>query len=265
VLPGGRLTFGILLIGGLFWLLWWHARNNATLRDNLLPQIDPKEQTYSLGRWQMAFWFTLVFSSFVFLFLLTWDYNTISDQALALMGISGGTALAAIAVDVVKDSPADAVNRGLQALGLNSYDDVVRLRQEITDREAALAASQAKLDALSKNGALSREQQRQSDQLKQDILKLNTEILGRQGILRTFEDKTRPFRTQGWFRDLTSDSNGIAIHRLQVFCWTWVLGGVYLVGVYRDVAMPEFSAQLLALMAISGAGYVGFKYPEKNN
>ena len=49
---------------------------------------------------------------------------------------------------------------------------------------------------------------------------------------------------------------------LQVFCWTCVLGAVFLFGVYRNLAMPNFSNTLLALMAISSAGYVGFKYPE---
>ncbi len=58
---------------------------------------------------------------------------------------------------------------------------------------------------------------------------------------------------------------GTAIHRLQVFCWTIVLGGVFIIGVYRNLAMPEFGGTLLALMGISGAGYVGFKIPENNN
>src|SRR6202011_5722259 len=102
----------------------------------------------SLARWQMAFWFVLVFCSFIFLYIITWDYNTISQQALTLMGISGGTALAAAAVDVAKDSPADAVNRGLRALGLTNYDDVVRVRQEITDREVALSRAEKQLATL---------------------------------------------------------------------------------------------------------------------
>src|SRR5205823_805288 len=140
-----RLAIATLLIAGILWLVWWRARLDATLRDNLLPQIESRRQTYSLARWQMGFWFTLIFCSFVFLFLLTWDYNTIGAQALMLMGISGGTALAAVAVDVAKDSPADCVNRGLRALGLNSYDDVVRVRQEIADREGALALAQEHL------------------------------------------------------------------------------------------------------------------------
>jgi hypothetical protein len=265
VLPPYRFTIGVLLIGGLIWLLWWRARIDPTLRDNLLPQIEPKFQTYSLARWQMAFWFSLIFGSFVFLFLLTWDYNTIGSQALSLMGISGGTALAAVAVDVAKDSPSDAVNRGLRALGLNSYDDVIRVKQEITDREQAVTVAQKTLDGLLSIKNPDVQQQKQIDQLNQDIPKLNSEILGRRGIIRTYEDKTKPYLTQGWFRDLTSDLNGTAIHRLQVFCWTLVLGAIYLIGVYRDLAAPAFSSELLTLMGISGAGYVGFKYPEKNN
>ena len=265
VLPPYRLTIGVVLIGGLIWLLWWRSRIDPTLRDNLLPQIEPRFQTYSLGRWQMAFWFSLIFGSFVFLFLLTWDYNTISSQALSLMGISGGTALAAVAVDIAKDSPSDAVNRGLRALGLNSYDDVIRVKQEITDREQALAVDQKTLSGLLSIANPNADQQWQIAQLNQNIAKLNADILGRRGIIQTYEDKIKPFLTQGWFKDLTSDLNGTAIHRLQVFCWTLVLGAVYLIGVYRDLAAPTLSSDLLTLMGISGAGYVGFKYPENNS
>lgn len=258
-----RLALAALIVGFVLFVLYGRISKNTTLRDSLLPQIEPFRQSYSLARWQMAFWFTLIFCSFVFLFFLTWDYNTISAQALTLMGISGGTALAAVAVDVVKDSPADAANRGLRALGLNTHEDVIRLKQDITDRTATLAAAQHQLAALAPPPRA--KPNPQWNALNHSILHLQTEILGRQGILRTYEDKTRPFLTQGWYKDLTTDLNGTAIHRLQVFCWTWVLGVVYLVGVYRDLAMPNFSAELLALMAISSAGYVGFKYPEKNN
>ena len=258
-----RLAVAALIVGFVLFVLYGRVSKNPTLRDNLLPQIEPCNQSYSLARWQMAFWFTLIFVSFVFLFFLTWDYNTISAQALTLMGISGGTALAAVAVDVVKDSPADAANRGLRALGLNTYDDVSRVRQEIADRTLALAAAQEQLAALPP--LQHAHPHPQWNELNQNILRLQTELLGRQGILRTYDDKTRPFLTQGWFKDLTTDLNGSAVHRLQVFCWTWVLGVVYLIGVYRDLAMPNFNPQLLALMAISSAGYVGFKFPEQNS
>jgi len=162
------------------------------------------------------------------------------------MGISSATALAAVAVDEYKDSPADAVNRALRALGLNSYDDVLRIKVEIASKQTELKGPPIPT----------------ADRIKQ----LQLEIQDRCNLLRIYEDKTKRFITQGWFRDLTTDLNGTALHRIQVLCWTIALGLVFLVGVYRDLAMPpDFSATLLALMGISSAGYVGFKFPEKNN
>ena len=80
-----------------------------------------------------------------------------------------------------------------------------------------------------------------------------------------YEDHIRPFVSQGWFRDITTDLNGTALHRLQTFCWTVALGAVFLISVYRELSMPDFNGTLLALMGISGAGYVGFKIPESNS
>lgn len=259
-----RLLLAAATVALVVYVLWGQARKNTTLRDSFLPQIEPKQQTYSLARWQMAFWFTLVFTSFIFLFFLTWDFNTVSAQALTLMGISGGTALAAVAVDVIKDSPADAVNRGLRALGLSSYDDVERLRQEISDKSAELAAKIKQRADLPQPAPPAQPSPAWSV-LNQRILQLQSDVPARETVLRTYESRIRPFLTQGWFTDLTTDLNGSAVHRLQVFFWTWMLGFVFVLGVYRDLAMPEFSTTLLTLLGISSAGYVGFKYPEKNN
>lgn len=251
-----RLVFAFIAIAIAFALVWGHARTSTTLRDNLLPQLPASSQPYSLGRWQMAFWFTLVFTSFVFLFFLLWDTNTVTEQALTLMGISGVTALAAVAIDVAKNTPADDANRGLQALGLNTYADVLRVEQEIAERQKELAALPqvpASADAtVAASGAMRRAQ-------------LQVEINDRNVVLRTYRDKIGPFVSQGWFKDITTDLNGTAIHRLQVVCWTGALGIVFVIGVYHDLSMPAFSATLLALMGISSAGYVGFKYPEVNN
>jgi hypothetical protein len=256
-----RLVFALAAVIAVISLVWGHARTRTTLRDNFLPQIKPSQQTYSLARWQMAFWFTLIFAAFVCLFVVLWDTNTISSQALALMGISGATALAAVAIDVVKDSPAHATNRGLQALGLKTYADVLRVQQEIASRKTELASlepSASPADALAKHGKHLRspteERQRQ----------LQIEIQDRDNILRTYNTKIQPFLTQGWFKDITTDINGTAIHRLQAVCWTLALGAVFVITVYRTLAMPDFNGNLLTLMGISSAGYVGFKYPEVN-
>jgi hypothetical protein len=250
----------------VLYLVWGHAKKRSTLRDNLLPQLDAARQPYSLARWQIAFWFTLIFASFLFLLILLWDTNTISAQALSLMGIAGVTGLASVAVDAVKDSPADAANRGLQALGLNSYEDVTRVKQEIADRQAELstlpaAPTTAPPSSVTPGGAASSTTVSPGDRRKQ----LVTEIQDRNNVLRTYEDKIKAFVSQGWFTDITTDLNGTALHRLQSFIWTIAVGVVFLISVYRDLSMPDLNTSLLTLMGISGAGYVGFKIPESNN
>src|SRR3984957_3790553 len=258
------LLVAVAASGFVLYLVYGNARKRSTLRDNLLPQLDVARQPYSLARWQMAFWFTLIFTSFVFLFVLLWDTNTVSTQALSFMGISGVTALASVSIDAYKDSPADAANRGLQALGLNSCGDVARVKEEIAARQTELAALppaatpstvSAGTAASGASAVLATEKRR---------IQLQTEIEDRNTVLRMYEDHIRPFVSEGWFRDITTDLNGTALHRLQTFCWTLALGAVFLISVYRELSMPDFNGTLLALMGISGAGYVGFKIPESN-
>jgi hypothetical protein len=256
-----RLIIALASVLAVVSLVWGHARTRTTLRDSYLPQIPPAQQTYSLARWQMAFWFTLIFAAFVCLFIVLWDTNTITTQALALMGISGTTALAAVAVDRYKDSPADAANRGLQALGLKNYADVLRVRAEMASRQAELATLPAALPA---ETPASHAQQALSP-TEQRRRQLVAEIQDRDNILRTYAAKIQPFLTQGWFKDITTDINGTAIHRLQAVCWTFALGAVFVITVYQTLAMPDFNGTLLTLMGISGAGYVGFKFPEVNS
>jgi len=256
-----RLVCALAAVVAVISLVWGHARTRTTLRDNLLPQLPASQQTYSLGRWQMAFWFTLIFAAFVYLFVILGDTDTISAQALALMGISSTTALAAVAIDVAKDSPADAANRGLQALGLKTYADVVRIRQEILDRQQQLAGlpSEEAVSSEARHGKHLR------SPFEEHRKQLQIEIQDRDNILRTYNANIRPFITQGWFKDITTDLNGTAIHRVQAVCWTAALGVVFVIDVYHGLAMPPFNEHLLELMGISSAGYVGFKYPEVNN
>jgi hypothetical protein len=97
------------------------------------------------------------------------------------------------------------------------------------------------------------------------ILQLKTEIADRRNKQRTYVHITRPFLSQGWLDDLTTDANGPALHRLQVVVGTLILGVVFVIGTYRELSMPEFSNTLLALVGIISAGYLGFKFPEKQH
>jgi hypothetical protein len=68
--------------------------------------------------------------------------------------------------------------------------------------------------------------------------------------------------SNGFFIDILSDGDGISFHRFQIAVWTVVLGCVFVWGVYRNMAMPDFDPSLLTLMGISSGTYVGFKIPE---
>lgn len=73
-----------------------------------------------------------------------------------------------------------------------------------------------------------------------------------------------PPPSQGFLNDILSDdTDGISIHRFQMFAWTLILGLIFVSSVYKDLGMPEFNATLLGLMGISSGTYLGFKFPEK--
>jgi hypothetical protein len=102
------LTDPWVITGGIALLLataacWWLARDTSLLRDGNGPQF-----SFSLGRCQMAFWFFLVAWAFLFLWLVTGrgDTDTLTPEALALMGISAATGLGAAFIEKAGGSKA---------------------------------------------------------------------------------------------------------------------------------------------------------------
>lgn len=236
-----KLVAAIIAVVVAFVVVWFGARNSTLLRDNLLPQIEPRRQPYSLARWQMAIWFSLIFTAFIAIFIMTGQYNdVVRSQELWLMGISATSGVASVAVDVIKDSPADAANRGLQALGITTYSDVLRIKQEIQDRKEQLKASPA----------------------ANIVQQLTLAIRDRELLLTAYENAIKPFVSEGWYKDVTTDLNGAALHRVQTVMWTLALGVVFAFEVMINHTMPQFDTALLLLLGVSNAGYVGFKYPE---
>jgi ABC-type Mn2+/Zn2+ transport system permease subunit len=68
--------------------------------------------------------------------------------------------------------------------------------------------------------------------------------------------------TGNFLKDILSDATGVTLHRFQMLVWTVVLGIVFALQVYRNLAMMDFSPELLALQGISGGTYLSFKVPE---
>lgn len=93
---------------GVLALLFWLILDSEILRDTgPVPSgrtrgwvFDRKKhKPYSLARFQMAFWFVLIVTSFLFIWLVTNAADTITATALALIGIGAGTFLGAMAID----------------------------------------------------------------------------------------------------------------------------------------------------------------------
>ena len=197
------------------------------------PDIDGKKQAYSLGRSQMAWWFILIVASYITIWLITGDRDTITTELLVLMGISAATAMGSVAIDTAAPGRANDA------------------RKELEDEKASLMSSPTLAAAAS--GTATPEEQAAADAVKLRVAEIDTDIA----------DMTKPPLTTGsWLRDVLTDSSGaVALHRFQVLIWTLVLGLIFLTSVARDLSMPEFSTTLLALMGISAGTYLGFKLP----
>ena len=218
------------------------ARRTTLLRNSCAKRDDNKLPPYSLGRTQMAFWFVLVVTSFVLIWLITGEYDAITSSTLVLIGIGAGTALGADLVDSNKTSSGSS-----QVIELKA--EQAALNNRINEIKASLADPQnlppheadlrAELD---------------TKQVRLNFVNFSLDQL--QGQLC-------PPASQGFVNDLLNDNGGISFHRFQIVVWTIVLGIIFVESVYSHLAMPEFSGTLLALMGISSGTYLGFKGTEK--
>ena len=101
----GLVALGVIL-GTLVFMLWL-VRNTNIIREPGPPPAPGKRRPYNLGRAQMAFWFFLIYASYMAIWLVTDALDTITTSLLALMGISAGTALGEALIDTGKDTTKD--------------------------------------------------------------------------------------------------------------------------------------------------------------
>ena len=221
------------------------ARTTNIIRDSHPPKPPQgAKKPYSLALAQAAFWFFLVFGSFLFIALVTGEYDTtITQQALILMGIGTGTALGAAMIDSSKRNTATATLSTLEPKRAELEEEAKQLRAKI---DAGTGGQQALADA--------------SVQLKETEAKLDDT---KAQIEEAKSGLSKPV-SETFFQDILTDADGVNFHRFQMLIWTIVLGGLFVYGVYRALAMPEFSATLIALMGISSGTYLGFKIPENH-
>lgn len=238
----------LLVIATTLFLLLWLARNTNIIREPGLPPAPGKRRPYNLGRAQMAFWFFLIYASYLTIWLITSALDTITASLLALMGISAGTALSEAMIDNNKDA-----NKTNQFQDLTA--EKLALEQSVTENQAQLDT----FDATSTSAV----DQSNREALSRQLLDARTRIGQIDQQLRALGSQQTAPASAGFLRDILSDSSGYSFHRFQIFAWTIVLGIIFISSVYNNLTMPEFSTTLLGLMGLSAGTYIGFKFPEQ--
>ena len=90
-----------LLLLPILILFRYAAIKSGLLRDPGPPPENDSSalRPYSLARTQMAFWFILIVVAFVYIWLVTGSWESVTGSVLGLMGIGAGTALSAAVID----------------------------------------------------------------------------------------------------------------------------------------------------------------------
>lgn len=221
-------------------LFVWLAKASSIIRDPC-PQLPSPQRPYSLGRTQMALWFFVVSVSYVFIWMITSDLESLTESVLGLIGISAATALGAAVVGSSKRNAAESKRKDLEK-------EKAVLQTRLNELGPQIAAS----PPLTNLSDFKREKAEKNAQLAQ----VNKEI-------QDLTAAMTPQQSEGFWNDILTDADGISLHRFQIAIWTIVLVSIFIVSIYNSLAMPQFSETLLALMGISGGTYIGFKFPEK--
>jgi hypothetical protein len=253
IIPKFSTAIGLTVILSALIAFLALARHTPIIRDPAAARRPDGKRPYSLARGQMAFWFFLVIAAYFFLWIVTGDMDTLNASVLALIGISAGTALGSAFVDAAKTAPTSSSgNQPIVDVTQPHNEVLAELKQLQADTQQELEALQKARTLISPSDkpALDDNEQQQNEVRKR---------------LANYRWQSAYFGWPTWrgvMYDLLAENNQISFHRFQIFVWTLILGIIFVVNVYNELAMPEFSATLLGLLGVSAGTYIGFKLPE---
>ena len=245
VKPGSTSAFSLIRVRSyriLFWLAFvalciilviWLAKKYDLLSDRA-PVLWKQKKPFSLSACQAAWWFIVILLSFVFIWLVTGQYD-LSTTALVLLGIGSGTALTATVMDSSKRTESSQPQMDTSELNrlLSQKDNLEKVLTKLEETgpkaefDTTMATYTAKIEEI------------------------------RQKFPKAIGPPHERFDL-----DILSDSSGANFHRLQMLIWTIVLGVFFAATVLRRLSMPEFSTTLLTLMGISAGTFLTFKANE---
>jgi hypothetical protein len=243
--PWGLISLAVIVVFAAVFL--WLARGTDVIRDAEGP-ANGGPKPYNLGRAQMALWLFLILGSYVVIWLITGNLDTITGSLLGLMGISASTALGDVMIDANKTATQTAQNQALAAEQTTVRSRIAEIQEQLAPAKASGGSVNPASDPMALRAELGAKQTR--------LGQINQSLQAAAATANTGG-------SLGFLRDVLSDSNGYSLHRFQIFVWTIALGVIFIASVYNNLKMPEFSSNLLALMGISAGTYIGFKFPEK--
>ena len=82
-------------------------------------------------------------------------------------------------------------------------------------------------------------------------------------MVQADKGKNAGAKSKSFLSDLINDGNGPQLQRIQVIIWTIVLAIVFLYNLAYNFLFVQFDTNLLLLMGIAQATYVGFKTADK--
>jgi hypothetical protein len=243
----GFVALVVVVVTLIFFL--WLARSTNIIREPGPQPVGGKHRPYNLGRTQMAFWFFMIYASYVVIWLITSALDPITGSVLALMGISAGTALSEALIDSGK--------------GEATASNLNELAAEKQTLEQSIPNLEKRIDGLEAKAAMTPEDLANRDSLSKRLQDYRTRLTNVKEQILVLTPDEEDDVSAGFLRDILSDGHGYSFHRFQIFAWTIVLGIMFVSSVYNGLAMPEFSPTLLGLMGISSGTYIGFKFPEQ--
>jgi Skp family chaperone for outer membrane proteins len=253
VLPRGWFFFWLILFVSILVGFLLMAFKTDLLRDAVPPPEGGGRRPYSLARTQAAWWFFLVLASYLFIGIITGDFSTtVTGTVLGLLGISGGTVVGAAFVDASKASPADSRDQtnaaGIIDTEIKLLDgEMQKIQTEIETAQNAL--QQNPRDPIAGQTLTTKKADLSAKQAEKEV--------------KLSQWKKLQNESESFFQDLLSDVNGVSFHRFQMLALTIVLGIIFIVQVYKVLAMPTFDGTLLALLGISAGTFLGLKIPEQ--
>jgi hypothetical protein len=245
----GVVSLLVVLFTSILFL--WLVKTTNMIRTPGPAPTAGKLRPYNLGRTQMAFWFFLIYVSYLVIWLITNALDTITASLLGLMGISAGTALSEAMIDSSKDTA--------QAQQLQEQT------AEKQSLEQSISGIQSQVDNLSAMTSPTPEELANRDSLNKELQENRTRLAQLNDQIQSLSRPASANVSVSFLRDILSDSSGYSFHRFQIFAWTIVLGIIFVSAVYNSLNMPEFSATLLGLMGLSSGTFIGFKFPEKKD